>query len=90
MLGRRNSGSSTNLYILDLEEGRLSSATVNENMDIRTGADSMDFSSDGESVAIVARSSISGPRVYSGSASSLLANFYNLYEVPVYDLGEET
>ena len=83
LLGRRDSGSSTNLYILDLSEGRLSSATVNENMDIRTDADSLDFSGDGESVAIVARSDISGPRVYNGSADTLLANFYNLYEVPV-------
>lgn len=83
LLGRRDSGSSTNLYILDLSEGRLSSATVNENMDIRTDADSLDFSNDGESVAIVARSDISGPRVYNGSADTLLANFYNIYEVPV-------
>lgn len=83
LLGRRDSGSSTNLYILDLSEGRLSSATVNENMDIRTDADSLDFSNDGESVAIVARSDISGPRVYNGSSDTLLANFYNIYEVPV-------
>ena len=91
LLGRRDSGSSTNLYILDLSEGRLSSATVNENMDIRTNADSLDFSGDGESVAIVARSDISGPRVYNGSADTLLANFYNIYEVPVSesDLREE-
>lgn len=89
LLGRRDPGSSTNLYILDLAEGSLGSATVNENMDIRTGADSMDFSNDGESVAIVARSDISGPRVYGGSADTLLASFYNIYEVPVNDLGEQ-
>lgn len=92
LLGRRDSGSSTNLYMLNLSEGSLSSATVNENMDIKTGPDDIDFSGDGESVAIVARSDISGPRVYSGSAETLLANFYNIYEVPVSesDLGEES
>lgn len=86
LLGRRDSGSSTNLYVLDLSDGSLYAATSNENMEIRTGASSLDWRPDGESVAIVARSDITGPRVYSGSASSLLANFYNLYEIPVDDL----
>lgn len=88
LLGRRDSGSATNLYVLDLSDGSLDSATVNENMEIRTGVDSLDWRPDGESVAIVARSDVSGPRVYNGSASTLLANFYNLYEVPVDDLQE--
>lgn len=89
LLGRRDSGSATNLYILDLSDGSLNSATVNENMDIRTGADSLDWANDGRSLAIVARSDISGPRVYNGSADSLLADFYNVYEVPTDGLEEE-
>lgn len=88
LLGRRDSGSATNLYVLDLSDGSLDSATANENMEIRTGVDSLDWRPDGESVAIVARSDISGPRVYNGSASTLLATFYNLYEVPVAELRE--
>jgi Tol biopolymer transport system component len=89
LLGRRDSGSATNLYVLDLSDGILDSTTANENMEIRTGVDSLDWRPDGESVAIVARSDITGPRVYDGSASTLLATFYNLYEIPVGDLREK-
>lgn len=88
LLGRRDSGSATNLYVLDLSDGSLYSATANENMEIRSGVDSLDWRPDGESVAIIARSDISGPRVYEGSASNLLATFYNLYEISVVDLRE--
>ena len=88
LLGRRDSGSATNLYVLKLLDESLYSATVNENMEIRTSVDSLDWHPGGESVAIVARSDISGPRVYDGSAASLLADFYNLYEIPVNNLQE--
>lgn len=88
ILGRRDSGSTTNLYVLDLSDESLYSATVNESMEIKTSVDSLDWHPDGKSVVIVARSDISGPRVYDGSASSLLKNFYNLYKVPVDDLEE--
>lgn len=88
LLGRRDSGSAINLYVLDLSEESLYAATSNENMEIQTGADSLDWSPDGDSVAVVARSSVSEPRVYNGSASSLLEDFYNLYEVPVSNLRE--
>lgn len=88
LLGRRDSGSATNLYVLDLSDGSLYSATTNENMEIKTSVDSLDWQPEGRNIAIVARSDISGPKVYDGSASSLLANFYNLYEIPVDDLQE--
>lgn len=88
LLGRRDSGSATNLYVLDLQDESLYSATSNENMETKTGVDSLAWSPDGESVTIVARNDISEPRVYQGSADTLLANFYNLYEIPVDDLRE--
>lgn len=88
LLGRRDSGSATNLYVLDLPDESLYSATTNENMEIKTGVDSLEWRPDGESVTMVARNDISEPRVYRGSANTLLANFYNLYGVPVDDLRE--
>lgn len=88
LLGRRDSASATNLYVLDLSEGSLYAATTNENMEIKTGVDSLEWRPDGDSVTIVARNDLAEPRVYNGSAATLLAPFYNLYEIPVNDLRE--
>lgn len=88
LLGRRDSASATNLYILDLSDESLYAATTNENMEIKTGADSLEWRPDNNSVTIAARNDLAEPRVYNGSADSLLAPFYNLYEIPVDDLRE--
>lgn len=89
LLGRRDSGSPTNLYTLDLDTDTIETVTVNENMDIRTSPENLSWSADGERVVIVARNDISAPEVYDGSAATLLADFYNLWEVPVADLEDE-
>ncbi|MBA2443406.1 MAG: PD40 domain-containing protein [Rubrobacter sp.] len=89
LLGRRDSGSPTNLYTLDLDTDTVETVTVNENMDIRTGPENLSWSADGERVVLVARNDISAPEVYDGSAATLLADFYNLWEVPVADLEDE-
>lgn len=88
LLGRRDSASATNLYVLDLSDGSLYAATTNENMEIKTDVDGLEWSPDGESVTIVAHNDLAEPRVYNGSADTLLAPFYNLYEIPVNDLRE--
>jgi Tol biopolymer transport system component len=87
VIGRRNPGSSTNLYLLDPSTEDLEALTSNENMEIKTGPDDLAWSADGASVAIVARGVLSGPKVYSARADTLLADFYNLYEVPVEGAG---
>ena len=86
VVGRRNPGSPTNLYILDLASDALEAATTNENMEIKTNPRDLAWSPDGRSVVLVARSALSGPEVYDGPAETLSAAFYNLYEVPVGDL----
>ncbi|MBA2693582.1 MAG: PD40 domain-containing protein [Rubrobacter sp.] len=83
IIGRLHANSPTNLHILDLAADTLSAATSSEDMDIRNNPRDMSWSPDGESVAIVARSSFSSPRVRSAPADGLLEEFYNLYEVPV-------
>lgn len=83
VIGRRSSGSSTNLYLLDPSISSLKPLTTNENMEIETGAGDLAWSPDGKHVAIVARGTLQGPEVYSAPANSLLKAFYNLYEVPV-------
>lgn len=88
IVGRRNPTSSTNLYILDLATDRLEAVTTNENMEIKTGPYDLAWSTSGDRVAIVARGVISGPRVLSAPADTLLTDFYNLYEVPVKTPGE--
>ena len=86
IVGRRNPNSPTELYVLDLSTGVLEAATANENMEIKTGPDDLAWSADGEHIAIVARGILSGHRVYAVRADSLLADFYNIYDVPVADL----
>lgn len=83
VIGRRNPGSSTNVYLLDPSTEDLKALTSNENMEIKTGPDDLAWSTDGASIAIVARGVLPGPKVYSARADSLLADFYNVYEVPV-------
>ena len=87
VIGRRNPGSSTNLYLLDPSTEDLKALTSNENMEIKTGPDDLAWSDDGASIAIVARGVLSGPKVYSARADTLLADFYNVYEVPVEEEG---
>ena len=70
--------------MLDLAAGELEAVTTNEDMEIKTGQDDLAWSPGGESVAIVARGTLSGePSVHAAPASELLDDFYNLYEVPV-------
>lgn len=83
IVGRRNPNSSTNLYVLDLATGEIQAHTSNENMEIKTGPADLSWSPDGEHVAVVARNSTSGPSVQPSGASSLLQDFYNVYQVPV-------
>lgn len=88
IVGRLQSNAPTNLHILDLRTDTLRAATSSEDMDIRNGSRDMSWSPDGASVAIVARSSFSTPRVRAAAADTLLEEFYNVYEVPV-DLATE-
>lgn len=83
VIGRRNPSSPANLYILDPDEQNLKAATSNEDMDIKTGPDDLSWSADGKSVVIIARVTQSGPKVYEAPVRTLVADFYNLYEVPV-------
>jgi Tol biopolymer transport system component len=87
LIGRRNPSSSTNLYVLDLSPESMRSITSNDNMQIKTGPDDLAWSEDGRRVTIVARGALTEPRVRPAPADTLLADFYNLYEVPV---GEDT
>lgn len=82
VIGRRNPGSAQNLYMLDLGSETLEAVTRNEDMQIKTGAQDLGWSGDGNSVVIVARSVLSEPEVYSAPADTLVKDFYNLYEVP--------
>lgn len=83
VIGRRNPGSSENLYIFDLESENLEAVTSNEDMQIKTGAEDLTWSGDGRSIVIVARATLLEPKVYSAPADTLVEDFYNLYEVPV-------
>lgn len=83
MVGRRNPGSPENLYVLDLSTKKFEAVTTNEDMEIKTGTEDLSWSSDGSSVVIVARAVLSEPKVYSAPADTLVADFYNLYQVPV-------
>ncbi len=89
VVGRRNPGSPTNLYVLDLASETLEAATANENMEVKTNPLDLAWSPDGRSVILVARGALSGPKVYDAPAQSLSSAFYNLYEVPVTDLPVE-
>ncbi|MGF1473653.1 MAG: TolB family protein [Rubrobacteraceae bacterium] len=88
VIGRRNPGSPQNLYVLDLVTKDLESVTSNENMEIKTGAEDLAWSADGNSIAIVARSLLSEPKVYSARSEALVTDFYNLHQVPVGALKE--
>src|SRR5215203_2532171 len=84
VIGRLNPKAPINLYVLDLATQNLEDLTVNEDMEIKTGPDDLAWSPDGESIAIVARSTLSEePRVRAAPKGALLEDFYNLYEVPV-------
>ena len=84
VIGRLNPKAPINLYVLDLATQDLEDMTVNEDMEIKTGPDDLAWSPDGESIAIVARGTLSEePRVRAAPKGALLEDFYNLYEVPV-------
>ncbi len=84
VIGRLNPRSPVNLYVLDLLAENLEAVTTNENMEIKTGPDDLEWSPGGESVAIVARGIPSTePEVRAAQAQDLLEDFYNLYEIPV-------
>ena len=84
VIGRLNPKSPLNLYVLDLTTEGLVAVTTNEDMEIKTGPDDLDWSPRGDSVAIVARGAPSGePSVRAGPSETLLEDFYNLYEIPV-------
>lgn len=87
IVGRRNPGSSTELYVLDPLSGDLKSLTSNEGMEIKTGYSDLTWSPEGKKVAIVARSEPSGPTIHSAPAEALVADFYNVYEVPLRGAG---
>ena len=89
VVGRRNLGSPTNLYVLDLASDTLEAATANENMEVKTNPLDLAWSPDGNHVILVARGALSGPEVYDAPARTLSSAFYNLYEVPVTDLPVE-
>lgn len=83
VIGRLSPNSPSNLYLLDPAARELEALTSNEDMEIKAGSDDLDWSPDGSSVVIVARTQVSGAEVRNGPADSLRSEFYNLYEVPV-------
>lgn len=83
VIGRRNPGSPTNLYVLDLASDTLKAATTNESMEIKTNPRDLAWYPDGSSVVLVARGAFAGPEVYDAPAKALSAAFYSLYEVRV-------
>ena len=84
VIGRLNPKSPTNLYVLDPLAENLSAVTTNEDMEIKTGPDDLAWSPGGESIAVIARGTPSTePEVRAAPAARLLADFYNLYEIPV-------
>ena len=84
VIGRLNPKSPANLYVLDIHAQNLRAVTTNEDMEIKTEPDDLAWSPGGKSVAIVARGTPSTePEVRAAPASSLLKDFYNLYEIPV-------
>ena len=89
IVGRRNPGSPTNLYVLDLASDTLEAATANENMEVKTNPLDLAWTPDGNYMILVARGALSGPEVYDAPAQTLSSAFYNLYEVPVTDLPVE-
>lgn len=85
VVGRRNTSSPTNLYVFDVASGDFEAATSNQDMEIRTGPGNLDWSADGDTVAIVARTASSQLQIYSKPADDLVSDFYNLYAVPIGD-----
>lgn len=83
VIGRRNPGAPTNLYVLDLASETLEAATTNEDMEIKTSPRDLAWAPNGRAVILVAREALSGPAVYDAPAEELLSAFYNLYQVPV-------
>ena len=89
VVGRRNTSSPTNLYILDIASKELEAVTSNEEMEIRTGTEDLDWSPDGSGVTIVARAASSDLEIYPTPADNLVSDFYNLYEVPTEEVLED-
>lgn len=89
ILGRRNQSSPANLYILRPGVGDLLAATSNENMEIKTETEDLAWSDSGGSVAIVARTMLSEPKVYDVPSGELVSDFYNIYEIPVEETTSE-
>ena len=86
VVGRLNSKSPANLYVLNLATENFAAVTTNEDMEIKAGPDDLAWSPAGTSVAIVARGASTGePAVRAAPADDLLDDFYNLYEIPVLD-----
>ena len=83
VLGRRNSRSPTDLYVLDLASEALEALTANENMEIKTKPRDLAWSPDAGYVLVVARGILAGPKVYRSPARDLSSAFYNVYGVPV-------
>jgi Tol biopolymer transport system component len=84
VIGRLNPKSPTNLYVLDPLEKSLTAVTTNEDMEIKTGPDDLAWSPGGESIAVIARGTLSAePEVRAAPADRLLDDFYNVYEIPV-------
>lgn len=82
IVGRRNTSSPADLYVLDLESGTLDAVTANEDMEFKTGPRDLAWSPDGSGVVLVARGALSEPEVYDAPARSLAPAFYNLYLAP--------
>ena len=86
VVGRLNSKSPANLYVLNPASENFGAVTTNEDMEIKAGPDDLAWSPSGTSVAIVARGASTGePEVHAAPADNLLDDFYNLYEIPVLD-----
>lgn len=83
VIGRRNPNSLTNLYIINVATNDLQAVTSNDDMEIKTGPEDLAWSHSGKDVAIIASGAVTSLKVHAAPASSLLADFYNLYEVPV-------
>ena len=88
VIGRRNTSSPANLYVLDVASNELEAATSNEEMEVKTGPEDLDWSPDGSSVTIVARTASPELEVHPTPVDNLVPDFYNLYEVPVVETPE--
>jgi hypothetical protein len=86
VVGRRNPGSPTNLYVLDLASDTLEAATANENMEVKTNPLDLAWYPGRQSRDPRRTRRPLRPGGYDAPAQTLSSAFYNLYEVPVTDL----